>query len=51
MQTLSLHRQFSCSIAKQAGTMPAVWFANSNGLSYDRTPEGITPGFFGGLCS
>ncbi len=43
MQTLSLHRQFG-SIAKQAGTMPAVWFAN-NSLSCDRTPEGyISPG-------
>lgn len=43
MLNVSLHRQFG-SIAKQAGTMPAVWFAN-NSLSCDRTPEGyISPG-------
>ena len=42
MKSVSYIRQH-CSIAKQAGFMPTSWLA-INSLSYDRTPEGNTPG-------
>jgi len=42
MKSASYIRQH-CSIAKQVGFMPSLWLA-INSLSYDRTPEGNTPG-------
>ena len=50
MQAINVIRQHNC-IAKQAGFMPTSWFAISNSLSYDRTPEGLNPGSSGGSCS
>ena len=44
MQNIARHQLLNCT-AKQAGFMSTVWFAINSGLSYDRTPEGITPGF------
>jgi hypothetical protein len=49
MKLQSFNRQHN-TIAKQVGFMPSCWLA-INSLSYDRTPEGITPGFLGGSCS
>ncbi len=42
MQSFNRQQQFN-TIAKHVGFMPSCWLA-INSLSYDRTPEGITPG-------
>ena len=43
MQSSNRHNQFN-TIAKQGGVMPSCWLAINSLLSYDRTPEGISPG-------
>jgi hypothetical protein len=42
MKTANVIRQHN-TIAKKVGFMPSCWLA-INSLSYDRTPEGISPG-------
>lgn len=46
MQSFNRQQQFN-TIAKHVGFMPSCWLA-INSLSYDRTPEGISPGSVGG---
>jgi len=49
MKLQSFNRQHN-TIATQAGFMPSCWLA-INSLSYDRTPEGKSPGSLGESCN